>query len=180
MIYMASVDVVKSFDSIKHDKLMTVLDTLLTEQDYYLRRCSVARLLPATSSRDLLSATSSRAPPAAPSGAGVEHGEGHRREEGKTAKIRGGSTGGGGSVGEGGGGETGGGGKGGGGEGGWGGGGGTGDSSHKVSENSRAQAGARVGGGKWNSGCLVGAAGRRGTGVRFEMRAQKCSVLCVS
>ena len=48
MIYMASLDVVRSFDSIKHDKLMTVVDSLLRDDEYYLRRCSTLNLRPST------------------------------------------------------------------------------------------------------------------------------------
>jgi hypothetical protein len=43
-IYMASMDVVKSFDSIKHDKLMSVVEGLLPHDAYCIRRCSGRRV----------------------------------------------------------------------------------------------------------------------------------------
>ena len=46
VMYMASMDVVKSFDSIRHDKLMQVVDTLLADDEYRLRKCAVAQMLP--------------------------------------------------------------------------------------------------------------------------------------
>lgn len=51
VMYMASLDVVKSFDSIRHDKLMQVVDTLLSDDEYRLRKCTVAQMLPARSCR---------------------------------------------------------------------------------------------------------------------------------
>ena len=66
-IYMASLDVVKSFDSINHDKLMTVVDDLLSHADEYsLRRCPLLLHLPLSLSLSTPPSSSLSLPPPPP------------------------------------------------------------------------------------------------------------------
>jgi hypothetical protein len=80
VMYMASMDVVKSFDSIRHDKLMQVVDTLLSDDEYRLRKCAVAQMLPARSCRRQEPAPRARASALAQDGharlGGGQHGAG--------------------------------------------------------------------------------------------------------
>ena len=77
VMYMASLDVVKSFDSIRHDKLMQVVDTLLSHDEYRLRKCAVAQMLPARCCR-----RQEPAPRASASASTLAEEDGHARLSG--------------------------------------------------------------------------------------------------